>query len=96
MVKLRVDMLDAKEAGEQEEVDKIKINSKADFIFSLENSTNVANLYGSYLIRGNIKPLFNYEKDIEKLTINDIVQVARKYLIVNNSTTVILKNNSSK
>jgi predicted Zn-dependent peptidase len=80
----------------QEEVDKIKINSKADFIFSLENSTNVANLYGSYLIRGNIKPLFNYEKDIEKLTINDIVQVARKYLIVNNSTTVILKNNSSK
>ena len=80
----------------QDEIDKIKINSKADFIFSLENSTNVANLYGSYLIRGDIKPLFSYEKDIEKLTINDIVQVARKYLIVNNSTTVILKNNSSK
>mgnify|MGYP003957379027 FL=1 len=45
----------------QKELDKIKINTKADFIFSLESSTSVANLYGSYLIRGNMKPLLNYE-----------------------------------
>lgn len=77
----------------QEELDKVKINTKADFIFSLESSTNVANLYGSYLVRGNMKPLFEYEENIEKLKLEDIVAVAKKYLTKNNSTTVILKDN---
>ena len=75
----------------KEELDKIKINTKSDFIFSLESSTSVANLYGSYLTRGNIKPLFNYEKAIENLELKDIVEVANKYLNEKNSTTVILK-----
>ncbi len=75
----------------QEELDKIKINTESDFIFSLESSTSVANLYGSYLIRGNIEPLMSYEKDIESLKIKDIVEVAKKYLTKDNSTTVILK-----
>ena len=75
----------------QKELDKIKINTKADFIFSLESSTSVANLYGSYLIRGNMKPLLNYENDINKLKLQDIIDVAKKYLNTNNSTTVILK-----
>ena len=80
----------------QEELDKIKINTKSDFIFSLESSTSVANLYGSYLIRGNIKPLMNYEKAIEKLEISDIIEVAKKYLNKNNSTTIILKENNKE
>ena len=75
----------------QEELDKIKINTKSDFIFSLESSSSVANLYGSYLIRGDIKPLFNYEESINALKIEDIVNVAKKYLNKNNSTTIILK-----
>ena len=75
----------------QEELDKIKINTKSDFIFSLESSTSVANLYGSYLIRGNINPLMEYEKAIENLKVEDIIEVAKKYLTTNNSTTVILK-----
>jgi len=75
----------------KEELDKVKINTKADFIFSLESSTSVANLYGSYLIRGNIEPLMNYEKAIENLKINDIIAVAKKYLNKENSTTMILK-----
>ncbi|MCK5110209.1 MAG: insulinase family protein [Arcobacteraceae bacterium] len=75
----------------QAELDKIKINTESDFIFSLESSTSVANLYGSYLIRGNIEPLMSYEKDIESLKIKDIVEVAKKYLTKDNSTTVILK-----
>ncbi len=75
----------------QEELDKIKINTKSDFIFSLESSTSVANLYGSYLVRGNIEPLFEYEKAIENLKIEDIKKVANEYLNANNSTTVILK-----
>ena len=33
------------------DIDKIKINTKADFIFSLESSTEVASLYGSYFCK---------------------------------------------
>ena len=75
----------------QKDIDKIKINTKADFIFSLESSTEVASLYGSYLVRDNIKPLLNYEKTVDKLTKEDLINVAKKYLIKSNSTTVILK-----
>ncbi len=75
----------------QDDLDTIKINTKSDFIFSLESSTSVANLYGSYLIRGNIEPLMSYEQSIKDLKIKDIIDVAKKYLTTNNSTTVILK-----
>ena len=75
----------------QKDIDKIKINTKADFIFSLESSTEVASLYGSFLVRDNIEPLLNYEKNVDKLTKEDLINVAKKYLIKNNSTTVILK-----
>lgn len=75
----------------QKELDKIKINTKADFIFSLESSTSVASLYGSYFVRDNVEPLFNYEDDISKLELKDIIDVANKYLNKQNSTTVILK-----
>lgn len=73
------------------DIDKIKINTKADFIFSLESSSSVANLFGSYLVRDNIKPLLQYEKEVEKLTKKELIKVANKYLTKNNSTTVILK-----
>lgn len=77
---------------DKKEINKIKINTKADFIFSLESSSSVASLYGSYFVRGNTKPLFDYEKDVEKLKKSDLVEVANKYLRKDNSTTVILKN----
>ncbi|WP_416202240.1 M16 family metallopeptidase [Malaciobacter marinus] len=75
----------------KKDIEKIKINTKADFIFSLENSSSVASILGSYFVRDNIKPLFEYEQNIEKLKKSDIIEVAKKYLIKDNSTTVILK-----
>lgn len=75
----------------QEELDKIKINTKASFIYSLEDSSSVAELFGSYLARGNIKPLLEYEEKFDALTIKDIVDVANKYFIPSSSTTLILK-----
>jgi predicted Zn-dependent peptidase len=75
----------------QAEVDKVKINTKSDFIFSLESSTSVANLYGSYLVRGDITPLLNYEANINKVTKEKIKEVAAKYFDFKKSTTVILK-----
>lgn len=77
----------------KEEINKIKINTKADFIFSLESSSSVASLYGSYFVRDNVKPLFEYEEKIEKLKKKDIVEVVNKYLTSKNSTTLILKPN---
>ena len=73
------------------ELDKVKINSKADFIYSLESSTSVANLYGSYLVRGDISPLMSYEEDIKKVTAKKVQSIANKYFNFNKSTTMILK-----
>ena len=75
----------------KEELNKIQKNTKSDFIFSLESSSSVASLYGSYLSRGDITPLMTYEEKIEKLKVEDIVNVAKKYLTLSNSTTMILK-----
>jgi zinc protease len=80
----------------KEELDKVKKNTKSDFVFSLESSSSVASLYGSYLTRGDIAPLMSYEDKIENLQIKDLVKVANKYLITSNSTTIILKKDVEK
>lgn len=73
------------------ELQKVKINTKSDFIHSLESSSSVANLYGSYLVRGDIKPLLTYEDDINKITAKKVQKIANKYFDFNKSTTLILK-----
>ncbi|MEA1956371.1 MAG: pitrilysin family protein [Campylobacterota bacterium] len=73
------------------ELEKVKINTKADFIYSLESSTSVANLYGSYLVRGDLTPLLTYEDDINKITPKKVKEIANKYFNFNKSTTLILK-----
>jgi predicted Zn-dependent peptidase len=75
----------------KEELEKVKINTKSDFIHSLESSTSVANLYGSYLVRGDITPLLEYEDAVNKITAKKVQKVAQKYFDFNCSTTVILK-----
>jgi predicted Zn-dependent peptidase len=72
----------------QKELDKLKINTKMDFISSLESASDVANLYGSYLIRGDLNPLLEYEEKINSLTIEDLMDM-KKYFT--NSVTVKLK-----
>lgn len=75
----------------QDELEKVKINTKADFIFSLESSASVANLFGSYLARGDLKPLESYEENINALTVDDIMAAAKKYFDTDKSTTIILR-----
>jgi len=77
----------------QAELDKVKINTKAEFIYSLESSSSVAGLYGDYYVKGNIKPLLEYEEKLDKITLKDISNVAKKYFDHDFSTTVILKKN---
>lgn len=85
-----IEKLKKKEVSKAE-LEKLKINTKSDFIFSLENSSNVASLYGSYLARGDISPLLTYEGSLEALSAKEIKDVANKYFIKSNSTTVILR-----
>ncbi len=80
----------------QAELDKVKINTKADFIHSLESSTSVANLFGSYLVRGDIRPLLSYEDDVEKITAKKVQKIAQKYFNFDKSTTLILKKPEQK
>ena len=77
----------------QAELDKVKINTKAEFIYSLESSSSVAGLYGDYYVKGDITPLLEYEEKLDKITLKDIEQTAKKYFNHNFSTTVILKKN---
>ena len=75
----------------QAELDKVKINTKAEFIYSLESSSSLAELYGDYYAKGNIQPLLEYEEKLDKITLKDISDVAKKYFNHDHSTTVILK-----
>jgi len=80
-----------KELISQEILEKIKINTKAEFIYSLESSTSVANLFGGYLARGSLEPLFGYEEALSQLKPQDIQDAAKKYFDVTQSTTLILR-----
>ena len=81
-----------KERGiSKEELDRVKANVKSDFIFGLEASSSVTTLFGSYIVRGDIKPLMEFEESVDKLDSKTIVEVVKKYLTKNNSTTVILR-----
>lgn len=73
------------------ELDKLKINTRADFIYSLESSTSVAELFGGYLSRGDITPLERYEASINALTANEIQETAKHYFVPEKSTTLILR-----
>jgi len=51
----------------------------------------MTNLFGGYYAKGSIEPLLSYEKNINNLKKEDIIDVAKKYLVKEKSTTVILR-----
>jgi len=91
--KILIEQIDLMKESEvtKAELDKVKINTKADFIYSLESSSSVANLFGSYLVRGDLTPLLTYEENINKVTSKEVLEVAKKYFDFKKSTTIILK-----
>ncbi|WP_169776710.1 M16 family metallopeptidase [Campylobacter mucosalis] len=76
---------------QNDEITRVKNMIKSDFIYSFDSASKVANLYGSYLARGDIKPLYEFEKNIENIDENLIKNMAKKYFTTKNSTTIILK-----
>jgi len=75
----------------KEELEKVKINTKADFIYSLEDSAGVNSLFGSYLVRGNLEPLLKYEENLAKITPELVTKIANKYFNDDLATTLILR-----
>ena len=73
------------------ELEKIKINAKSDFIYSLEDSASINSLFGSYLVRGNLEPLLTYEENLAKITPKMVMDTAKKYFNHNLATTLILR-----
>jgi predicted Zn-dependent peptidase len=82
-----------KEGVTKEELEKIRLNTKVDFIHELESSSSTANLFGSYLARGDLKPLLEYEENLDKITPETVKEVAKRYFDHNKSTTIILRSN---
>ena len=80
----------------KEELEKVKINTKADFIYSLEDSASVNSLYGSYLVRGNLQPLLTYEENLAKITPELVTKIANKYFNDDLATTIILRKANEK
>ena len=80
----------------EDELKKIKINAKADLIYQMEDSSNVVSIFGSYFARGDIKPLLEYEDDLNALTAKKIKEVAKKYFTNNNKTVIILKKDENE
>jgi predicted Zn-dependent peptidase len=89
IIKILQKLKDGKITASQ--IKKIKINLKAQFINSLESSSEVANLFAEYAAKEDLNVILDYEKDIENITKEKLVEVANKYFTMDNSTTVVLK-----
>ncbi len=73
-----------------QELEKLKINTRASFIYGFEDASSSAYVFGDYLARGDLSPLFAYEEAIENLSIEQLASVARKYFDNKQLSVVIL------
>jgi predicted Zn-dependent peptidase len=74
----------------KKDLEKVKNQTKFDFITHLESSSGVSNIYGDYFAKGDITPLLEYEERINSLTIEDIERIKNYF---ENGVTVLLRKN---
>lgn len=79
---------------DSDDILRVKNMLKSDFVYSFDSASKVANLYGSYLARGDIAPLYELEKNIQNIDQDMIKNIAQKYFIKKQSTTIILRKES--
>ena len=80
-----------KEDVTEEELKRVRLSTKVDFIHELQSSSSTADLFGSYLARGDLKPLLEYEDNLDKITPKMVQEAAKKYFDHSKSTTIILR-----
>jgi predicted Zn-dependent peptidase len=74
----------------KKDLEKVKNQTKFDFITHLESSSGVSNIYGDYFAKGDITPLLEYEERINSLKIEDIERIKNYF---DKGVTVLLKKN---
>ena len=75
----------------KKDLEKVKNQTKFDFLTQLESSSGVSNIYGDYFAKGDITPLLEYEERISSLKIEDIEKIKNYF---EKSITVKLIKNS--
>jgi len=67
------------EGPTQEELEKIKTNIKADWLFGLQTVNDQANQLGYWQLFNHLELFNNYLSNIEKITIEDVKNFMKKY-----------------
>ena len=67
------------EGPSQEELQRIKINMKADWLFDLQTVNEQASLLGYWKLFNHLEIFENYLANIEKVTIEDVKNFMKKY-----------------
>lgn len=89
ILKIIDDVKDGKIA--QKDLDRMKLFVRLGYLQGLETVSGVSRTFAEYIGRGNIEPLLSYENDFSHLKLQDLVDVAKKYLVENKQTTIFLK-----
>jgi len=74
----------------QKALEKVKNQTKMDFLTQLESSSGVSNIYGDYFAKGDITPLIEYEEKINSLTPKKVEEI-KKYFEKSVTVTLIKK-----
>ena len=67
------------EGPTQEELQKIKINMKSDWLFDLQTFNEQASLMGFWKLFNHLEVFEKYLKNIEKVTVDDVKNFMKKY-----------------
>ncbi len=63
----------------QEELDRVKINIKSDWLFGMQTFNEQAGQYGYWKLYGHLDKFEKYLKNIDKVTIKDVKDFMKKY-----------------
>lgn len=74
----------------KEDIIKARMAVKSEFIHSLESSSDVASLFGEYLVKDNIANLLKYEEALASISVKDLQDVANKYFTTTYQTTIFM------
>ncbi len=81
----------------KEELEKVKSHLKYSFAMRMNTPDAIANTLSHYLqLTGNYESLNRVYELYEKITADDIIRIAQKYLTLNNSTTLTLTEEETK
>ncbi len=73
-----------------EELDKVKINIKADWLFGLQTVNEQANQLGYWALFNHSQVFKNYLSNIEKVTVEDVKNYMKKYYSKNKLSKVVI------